>query len=83
MDPFNAMSSAAATRKILPSKEASPGKVMSCVLIALTDLQKDLDATKEVTGGADVLLSKMAGQLAGHGLWPIDPHDEGQSPPVR
>jgi hypothetical protein len=49
----------------------------------LTDLQKDLDATKEVTGGADVLLSKMAGQLAGHGLWPIDPHDEGQSPPAR
>jgi hypothetical protein len=54
MDPFNALSIAAATRKIPPLKEASPTKVMSCVLITSTDLQKYLDAAKVLTGGASV-----------------------------
>jgi hypothetical protein len=61
IDPFNALSTAAAIRKIPPLKEASPAKVMSCVLIASTGLQKDLDATKEVTGGSGAPSAKMAG----------------------
>jgi hypothetical protein len=52
MHPFNALSTIAAARKILPLKEASPAKVMSCALITSTNLQKDIDAAKEVTGGA-------------------------------
>jgi hypothetical protein len=62
MDPFNALSSAATARKIPLLKEASPAKVMSCALVASKDLQKDLDATKEITGGAGTPLVKMAGQ---------------------
>jgi hypothetical protein len=83
MQPLiNALSTAAAVRKIPPLKEASPAKVMSCALVTLTDLEKDLDAAKEVTGGVVVSFVKMAGQLpwsAGHGLWPSPPpppHDE-------
>jgi hypothetical protein len=59
-NPINALSIAAAARKIPPLKEASPAKVMSCKLIASIDLQKELDATKEVTGGADAPSTKMA-----------------------
>jgi hypothetical protein len=77
MQPLiNALSTAAAVRKIPPLKEASPGKVMSCALVTSTDLEKDLDAAKEVTGGVVVSFVKMAGQLpwsAGHGLWPSLP----------
>jgi hypothetical protein len=61
MDPFNALSTTAAARRIPPLKEASSAKVMSCALIASVDLQKDLDATKEVTGGAGAPSAKMAG----------------------
>jgi hypothetical protein len=61
MDPFNAQSTAAAARKIQPLKEAPPAKVMSCALVTLTELEKTLDATKEVNGGAGVPLAKMAG----------------------
>jgi hypothetical protein len=61
-DPFNALSTAAAARKIPPLKEAPPAKVMSCALVALTYLEKDLDAAKEVTGGAGTPLVKMAGR---------------------
>jgi hypothetical protein len=45
-------------------KEAPPTKVMSCALAASTDLEKDLDAAKEVTGGAGAPMAKMADQLA-------------------
>jgi hypothetical protein len=71
MDPFNALSIIAAARKIPPLKEASPTKVMSCALVTLTDLEKTLDATKEVTRGANTPSVKMAGQLpslASHGF---------------
>jgi hypothetical protein len=44
MDPFNALSTAAAARKNPPLKEASPTKVMSCALIISADLQKYLHA---------------------------------------
>jgi hypothetical protein len=44
MNPFNALSTAAAARKIPPLKEAPPAKVMSCALVALADVEKDLDA---------------------------------------
>jgi hypothetical protein len=54
MHPFNAQSTTAATRKIPPLKEAPPTKVMSCAMVATTDLEKDLDAAKEVIGGAGV-----------------------------
>jgi hypothetical protein len=53
-----------ATRTIPSLKEASPAKVMSCVLITSTDLQKDLDVAKEVTGGASVPLAKIVGRAA-------------------
>jgi hypothetical protein len=43
-------------------KEASPAKVITCALIALAYLQKDIDAAKELTGGASVPLPKMASQ---------------------
>jgi hypothetical protein len=51
MDTFNALSTIATARKIPPLKNASPTKVMLCALVASIDLQKDLDATKELTGG--------------------------------
>jgi hypothetical protein len=58
MDPFNALSTAATTRKIPPLIEASPTKIMLCALITSTDLQKDLDAAKEVTVGAGTQSAK-------------------------
>jgi hypothetical protein len=88
MDPFNALSTAAAVRKIPPLKEASPTKVMLCVLVTLTDLQKDLNAAKEVTGGADTPSAKMFDRAAnspGRSAMVCGqsaPHDEGRSPPA-
>jgi hypothetical protein len=80
MNPFNALSTAAAARKIPPLKEAPP---------ALTDLEKDLDSTKEVTEGANAPSAKLAGRSAnspdrlamvcGQSV----PRDEGRSPPAR
>jgi hypothetical protein len=61
MDPFNALSTAAARRKIPPLKEASPAKVMLYAFVASTDLEMDLDATNEVTGGAGAPSAKIAG----------------------
>jgi hypothetical protein len=63
MDPFNALSTVVAARKIQPLKEAPPTKVMSCALVTSTDLEKDLDAAKEVTDGAGAPSTKMAGRL--------------------
>jgi hypothetical protein len=60
MDPFNALSTIAAARKIPPLKEVPTAKVMSCAFVTLTELEKDLDAAKEVTGGADAPSVKMA-----------------------
>jgi hypothetical protein len=62
MDPFNALSTTAARRKIPPLKEAPLAKVMSCALVASTYLEKDLDAAKEVTRGAGMPSVKMAGR---------------------
>jgi hypothetical protein len=56
------MSTAVAARKIPSLKEASPATVMSCALVTLTDLQKDLDAANEVTGEDGVPLTKMDGR---------------------
>jgi hypothetical protein len=64
MDPFNAVSTAAAVRKIPPLKEALPTKVMSCALVVLTDLDKDLATAKEVAGGVGAPSVKMAGRPA-------------------
>jgi hypothetical protein len=63
MDPFNALSTTAATWKIPPLKETPPAKVMSCTLVALTDLD-DLVVAKEVTGGASAPSAKMASRSA-------------------
>jgi hypothetical protein len=93
MDPFNALSTVVATRKIPLVKEASPAKVMSSMLIALRYLQKDLDAAKEVTGGAGAPSAKMAGRptpLAGRPWFvanrsPVmraDHHQRAEVPPV-
>jgi hypothetical protein len=89
MDPINALSTAAAARKIPPLKEAPPAKVMSCALVASTDLEKGLDAMKKVTRGASAPSMKMDGRAAnspsrlamvcGHSA----PRDEGRSPPVH
>jgi hypothetical protein len=88
MDPFNALSTAVAVRMIPPLREAPPAKVMPCVLVASPNLERALDATKEVTGGASVPSVKMAGRPAnsmgrpamvcGHSA----PRDEGRSPPA-
>jgi hypothetical protein len=40
-------------------EEAPPAKVMSCALVTSTNLEKTLDAAKEVTGGAGVPSAKM------------------------
>jgi hypothetical protein len=45
-------------------KESQPTKVMSCALVSSTDLEKDLEVAKEVTGGAGVPSTKMASWLA-------------------
>jgi hypothetical protein len=93
MNPFNALSIAATVRKILPLKEASPAKVMSCALIASIDIQKDLDATKEVTGGAGAPSTKMASRPANSPGRPwfvanqspvkrVDHHQRAKVPPV-
>jgi hypothetical protein len=88
MDPFNTLSTATATWKIPPLKEAPPTKVMSCALVASTDLEKDLDAVREVIGGADMPLEKMAGRPANspratdHGLWPFGDHQHTKAPLV-
>jgi hypothetical protein len=89
MDPFNALSTTVAARRIPPLKKASPTKVMSCTLVASTNLQKDLDASKEVTGGAGVPLVKMVG-LPAHSIdWTgmvcgqSVPRDEGHTLPAR
>jgi hypothetical protein len=88
MDPFNVLSTVAATRKIPPLKEAPPAEVMSCALVTLTELEKTLDTVKEVTGGASTPSAKMVG-------WPANspgrpalvcgqsvPCDEGRSTPA-
>jgi hypothetical protein len=62
VEPFNALSTAAVARKIAPLKEVPPAKVMSCALVASIDLEKDLDAAKEVTGGVGMPSVKMAGR---------------------
>jgi hypothetical protein len=82
MDPFNALSTTVATRKIPLLKEAPPAKVMSCALVTSTDLEMDLDDTKEVTRGADTPSVKMAGRSAmvwGHSV----PRDEGRPTPAH
>jgi hypothetical protein len=85
-DPFNALSTTAAARKIPLLKEASPAKVMSCALIASTDLQKDLDVVKKVTGGAGVPSVKMADQPWFVANWsPVmraDHHQRAKVPPI-
>jgi hypothetical protein len=64
MDPFHALSTAAATRNIPPLKEAPRAKVRSRALVASTDLEKALNAVKEVTRGAGPPSVKMAGRPA-------------------
>jgi hypothetical protein len=91
MDPFNALSTIATARKIPPLREAPPAKVMSRAFVTSTDLERTLDATQEVTGGASAPLAKMAGQptnspdrpatVCGHS--PPPPRDEGRSPLAR
>jgi hypothetical protein len=90
MDPFNPLSTVAATRKIPPLKEAPPTKVRSCALVASKDLEKDLNAANEVTGGDGAPSMKMVGRAANctgrpamvYGHCP-PPCDEGRSPPTR
>jgi hypothetical protein len=61
MDPFNAMSAAAAMMMIPPLREAPPANVTSCALVTSTDLEKALDAGKEVIEGAGVPSVMMGG----------------------
>jgi hypothetical protein len=89
MDPFNALSTAAAARKIPQLREAPPVKVMSCALVASIGLEKILDAVKEVNGGAGAPSVKMVGWPANSPSRPAMvcgqsvPRDEGLSPPAR
>jgi hypothetical protein len=64
MDPFNALSTATAVRMIPLLREAPPAKVASCALVASTDLEKVIDAVKEVIGGSGVPSTMMAGRPA-------------------
>jgi hypothetical protein len=48
-----------AARNIPSLKEAPPAKVMLCALVASTELEKTLDAAKEVTKGAGVPSAKI------------------------
>jgi hypothetical protein len=64
MDPFNALSTAAATRMIPLLREVATAKVTSRALVASTDLEKALDAMKDVIGGVGVPLAMMSDQLA-------------------
>jgi hypothetical protein len=82
MDPFNALSTATTARKIPPLKEAPPAKVMSCALVASIELEKDLDAAKQVTRGAGIPSTKMArwsAMVCGH----LGPHDDDRPSPTR
>jgi hypothetical protein len=74
MDPFNALSTATTARKIPSLQEAPPAKVMLCTLVMSRDLEKDLDATKEVNRGTNTPSAKMA-MVCGHST----PRDEGQA----
>jgi hypothetical protein len=69
MDPFNAISTTVAARMIPPLKEAPPTKVTSCALVTSTDLEKALDAAKEVIGGAGVPSVMMGGQPVKSPSW--------------
>jgi hypothetical protein len=88
VDRFNALSTAAAARKIPRLREARPAKVMSCALAASKDLERALDAMIEVTGGAGMPLAKMADRPANSSGRPTmvcgqsAPRDEGRSPPA-
>jgi hypothetical protein len=64
VDPFNALSTAAAVRMIPPSREAPPAKVASCALVASTNTEKALDTAKEVTGRSGAPSVMMGGQSA-------------------
>jgi hypothetical protein len=64
MDPFNALSTAAAARMIPSLREAPPAKVASCALVASIDLEKALDAAKKVIKGASVSSVMMGGRSA-------------------
>jgi hypothetical protein len=79
MDPFNALSTATAVRK-----EAPPAKVMSCALVTSTNLEKTLDAAKEVTEGAGGPSAKMAGRpwLVANRSPVIDHHQRAKVPHV-
>jgi hypothetical protein len=89
MDAFNDLSTAAAARKILPLKDMLPTKVMSCALVASTDLENDLDAAKEVIGGVGAPSVKMASRSANSPgrsdmvCCHSPPYDEGRSPPAH
>jgi hypothetical protein len=64
MNPFNALSTAVAVRMIPLLREAPAPKVASCALVASTDLEKALGATKEVIGGANAPSAMMCGRPA-------------------
>jgi hypothetical protein len=76
-------------RKEDPTNERGITKVMSCALVASTNLQKDLDTAKGVTGGASAPSAKMVGRSDRSLSWSamvcgqLVPHDEGRSPPTR
>jgi hypothetical protein len=66
MESFNVVSTAVVKRAMPPLKE-SPTKVASYTLVASSDLDKSLDITKGVIGGASAPTAKMGSQLAN---WP-------------
>jgi hypothetical protein len=63
MESFNVVSTVAAVRAITLLKE-SPTKVMSCTLVASSNLDKVFNVTKDVTRGAGGPPVKMGGRPA-------------------
>jgi hypothetical protein len=83
MDPFNALSTTAAARKIPPLREAPPTKVMSCALVTSTDLKRAFDAVKKVIRGAGTPSVKMADRPWFVAIRPPPSRDEDRSPLAR
>jgi hypothetical protein len=71
MDPFNALSIATVVWNIPMLKEAPTAEVMSCALVRSTDLEKTLDAAKEVIGGAGAPSVKMGPSIPSFTIAPF------------
>jgi hypothetical protein len=73
MKSFNVVSIAAAARTILPLKESSMAKVVSCPIVTSNNLDRVLDDTKDVTRGVGSPSVKMAASRPAMGFGRLTP----------